>query len=143
MEDKIYTINNLDDIPGVAKQFLDDHSTAKLFAFQAPMGSGKTTFIVALLKAIGIAHPEGSPTYSIVNTYDSPLFHRIYHMDLYRLKSIDEVYDSGIEEHIYSGARCFIEWPEILIGMLPEQCIWVYIRKNEDNSRTITVKYDN
>ena len=143
MEDKIYTLHSLDELPGIAKQFLDDHPNSKLFAFEAPMGSGKTTFIVALLKAMGIENTEGSPTYSLVNTYDSPYFNRVYHMDLYRLKTIDEVYDSGIEELIYSGSRCFIEWPEILGGILPNQCIWVYIRKNDDNSRTITVKYDN
>jgi tRNA threonylcarbamoyladenosine biosynthesis protein TsaE len=142
MEQTQYHLSSLADLPSVAKQFLDDFSRFKVFAFDAPMGTGKTTFITALLRGMGINHIDGSPTYSLVNTYDSPYFNRVFHMDMYRLKSEEEAMDSGIDEMIYSGAKCFIEWPEKIIGMLPENCIWVYIRVNEDESRTITVKHD-
>lgn len=136
----IYTIEDVAAIPTVAKQFLEDHPQGKVFAFDAEMGVGKTTFITGLLKAMGINELEGSPTYSLVNVYDSVMFGKIYHFDVYRLKNQMEAFDIGIEEMFYSGGICFVEWPEKVIDLLPENTIWVYLRRNEDNSRTITVK---
>ena len=136
----IYTIEDVTVIPTVAKQFLEDHPQGKVFAFDAEMGVGKTTFIAGLLKAMGINELEGSPTYSLVNVYDSVMFGKIYHFDVYRLKNQIEAFDIGIEEMFYSGGICFVEWPEKVIDLLPENTIWVYLRRNEDNSRTITVK---
>ncbi|MBP6089836.1 MAG: tRNA (adenosine(37)-N6)-threonylcarbamoyltransferase complex ATPase subunit type 1 TsaE [Crocinitomicaceae bacterium] len=136
----IYTIEDVAAIPTVAKQFLEDHPQGKVFAFDAEMGVGKTTFITGLLKAMGINELEGSPTYSLVNVYDSVMFGKIYHFDVYRLKNQLEAFDIGIEEMFYSGGICFVEWPEKVIDLLPENTIWVYLRRNEDNSRTITVK---
>lgn len=136
----IYTIEDVTAIPTVAKQFLEDYPQGKVFAFDAEMGVGKTTFITGLLKAMGINELEGSPTYSLVNVYESVMYGKIYHFDVYRLKNQHEAFDIGVEEMFYSGGICFVEWPEKVIDLLPENTIWVYLRRNEDNSRTITVK---
>jgi tRNA threonylcarbamoyladenosine biosynthesis protein TsaE len=140
MTELSYHLTTLTDLPGVSQQFLNDFKGKKTFAFDGQMGVGKTTFINALLNATGIESTEGSPTYSIVNVYDSPAYGRIYHFDVYRLKNYSEALDFGMEEMLYSGNICFIEWAEKIEEILPDNTIWVYIRKNEDNTRTITVK---
>jgi len=101
------------------------------------MGSGKTTFILSVLKAMGIQDPDGSPTYSLVNTYESSMFGKVYHLDLYRLKDISETYDIGIEEVLYGGGISFIEWPEKIESLLPENTLTVSVTVLEDQSRTI------
>ncbi|MBI1836703.1 MAG: tRNA (adenosine(37)-N6)-threonylcarbamoyltransferase complex ATPase subunit type 1 TsaE [Flavobacteriia bacterium] len=131
-------INNLNELPEKAIQFFNELNHRKVIAFDGQMGAGKTTFITAILKAIGVEDIEGSPTYSIVNVYDSPAYGKIYHFDLYRLNSEIEAFDIGIEEMLYSGCYCFIEWPEKIQNLLPENTIWVYIRTTEDNRRTIS-----
>ena len=135
-----YHIQHIDQLPGLAKEFLDSYGHHKIFAFDAEMGTGKTTFINVLLAAMGIKETEGSPTYSLVNVYDSPMFGRVYHMDVYRLKSEEEALDFGIEEMLYGGGICLIEWPEKIENLLPENTIWVYIRKKDDETRTFTVE---
>ncbi|MBL4862333.1 MAG: tRNA (adenosine(37)-N6)-threonylcarbamoyltransferase complex ATPase subunit type 1 TsaE [Crocinitomicaceae bacterium] len=132
-------IDSVEAIPGAAKEFLDAVGHRKIFAFDAEMGAGKTTFILGALKAMGILDLEGSPTYSLVNVYDSEVFGRVYHFDLYRIEDEREALDIGIEEMLYSDGMCFIEWPEKIKNLLPDNTIWSYIRKNEDNSRTLTV----
>lgn len=132
-------INDLSDLPEATKEFLEKVGHRKVFAMDAPMGTGKTTFIVALLKAMGIEKVDGSPTYSLVNSYESPMFGKVHHFDLYRLKDEMEALDIGIEEMLYGNAICLIEWPKKIENLLPENTIWSYIRKNEDNSRTITI----
>lgn len=135
-----YLIHNLSEIPFVAQKFLEDYGHNKVFAFKGEMGAGKTTFISALLSAMGIEELEGSPTYSIVNVYSSSMFGKIYHFDVYRLKDESEAYDIGIEEMLYGGGVCFIEWPEKIANLLPDNTIWVYIRELDDNSRIITIE---
>lgn len=135
-----YHLQSLEDIHGVAKQFLDEFGHNKVFAFDGEMGVGKTTFISALLSAMGIRELEGSPTYSLVNVYDSEMFGKIFHFDVYRLKNEIEACDIGIEEMLYGGGVCFVEWPEKIANLLPDNTIWVYIRKNDDNSRNITIE---
>lgn len=97
----------------VAKKILSLDKNAKIFLFDAPMGAGKTTLIKQLCKQLGSHDNFGSPSYSIVNEY-SYANGKIYHFDLYRLKSVDELYDLGIEEYLDSGNYCFFEWPELL-----------------------------
>ena len=135
-----FHLTNLEEIPHVAKQFLDEFGHNTVFAFDGEMGAGKTTFISGLLNAMGIQELEGSPTYSLVNVYDSVMFGKIYHFDVYRLKNEVEAYDIGIEEMLYGGGVCFIEWPEKIANLLPDNTIWVYIRNQDDNTRTITVE---
>jgi tRNA threonylcarbamoyladenosine biosynthesis protein TsaE len=127
-----------DELQGAAKDFLDAIGNRKVFAFSAPMGTGKTTFINALLHAMGIEHTEGSPTYSLVNVYDSPMYGKVYHMDVYRLNSELEAFDIGIEEMLYEGAICFIEWPEKISGLLPENTVFVELVKNSDGTRLLS-----
>lgn len=140
METKLeIQIDSLNDIPRAAKEFLDNVGHRKIFAFDAEMGMGKTTFILAVLACMGIEDAEGSPTYSLVNSYESKMFGKIYHFDLYRINDEMEALDIGIEEMLYGDSICFIEWPEKIKNLLPENTIWSYIRKNEDNSRTLTI----
>jgi len=139
MELPLLSINEL---PNVAKRFLDEFGHRTCFAFYAEMGSGKTTFISAVLKAMGVQDLEGSPTYSLVNVYESPAYGKVFHFDLFRLKSQIEAYDIGIEEMLYGGGVCFIEWPEKMLEMLPDNTIWVYLRVEEDLSRIITIKHE-
>ncbi len=134
-----FIIESLVDINRVARNFLETFSEKKIFAFSGEMGSGKTTFITSLLHALGVCETEGSPTYSLVNTYDLPNSGKLFHMDLYRLNDETEAFDMGIEEILYSGGHCFIEWPEKIKNLLPENTIWVYIRKEVNESRIITV----
>ena len=136
----IIELKTIDDLPFAAKTFLEETDNRKVFAFDGQMGVGKTTFIVSLLKAMGIEDIEGSPTYSLVNSYGSVAFGKIHHFDLYRLNSEEEAFDIGIEEMLYGGDYCFIEWPQKIENLLPENTIWVRIRNNEQNERTISIE---
>ena len=138
MTDLQIHVHSLDEIKTAAMDFLETLGDSRVFAFSAPMGTGKTTFINALLNAMGIVSLEGSPTYSLVNVYDSPMFGRIYHMDMYRLNSASEALDIGIEEILYSGDLCFIEWPEKIMELLPEKTVHLNIQILSDGSRVIT-----
>lgn len=133
-------LNSINDIPNVAKQFLEEFGHRACYAFYGDMGAGKTTFITGLLKAMGIDSPEGSPTYSLVNVYDTPAYGRVFHFDFYRLISETEALDIGIEEMLYGGGISFIEWPEKIFQLLPENTVSVYISKHHDDSRTLKVK---
>lgn len=133
-------IKDLQDIRRASLEFLNLTEEGRVFAFNAPMGAGKTTFICSLLKVMGVEDAEGSPTYSLVNVYESNKYGRIYHFDLYRLNKLEEAFDIGIEEMLYSDDVCLIEWPEKITELLPDNTIWSYIRVNEDNSRTLTVE---
>ena len=136
----IIELKTIDYLPFAAKTFLEETDNRKIFAFEGQMGVGKTTFIVSLLKAMGIEDIEGSPTYSLVNSYGSFAFGKIHHFDLYRLNSEEEAFDIGIEEMLYGGDYCFIEWPQKIENLLPENTIWVRIRNNEQNERTISIE---
>ena len=131
-------INNLSELPEKSMLFFNELNHRKVVAFDGQMGAGKTTFITSIIKGLGIEDIEGSPTYSLVNVYDSVAYGKIYHFDLYRLNSEIEAFDIGIEEMLYSGNYCFIEWPEKISNLLPENTIWAYIRSTEDNRRTIS-----
>jgi len=132
-------LDSLEALPGAAVEFIDAVGHRRVFAFEAEMGAGKTTFITALLKVMGVPEPDGSPTYSLVNVYESEMFGRIYHFDLYRIQDEREALDMGIEEMLYSDGICLIEWPKIIAPLLPDNVIWSYIRKNEDNTRTLSI----
>ena len=133
-------IDSLEDLPRAATEFIEAVGHRKVFAFNADMGAGKTIFITAVLQAMGVDSLEGSPTYSLVNVYDSQMFGRLNHFDFYRINDETEALDIGIEEMLYSDDMCFIEWPEKIQNLLPDNVIWSYIRVNEDNSRTLTVE---
>ena len=103
------------------------------------LGCGKTTFIKSLCEELGVEDTINSPTFAIVNEYEDRLANTIYHFDFYRIKSLTEVYNMGYEEYFYSNACCFIEWPELIEELLPEEHIRVDITESNDGTRTIKV----
>ena len=132
------SIPSLDQIAAAAKQFVQAMDQNTVFAFYGKMGAGKTTFVKALCEELGVSDVVNSPTFSIVNEYRSDDTGKlIYHFDFYRIKKIDEVYDMGYEDYFYSGALCFIEWPELVEELLPGDAVKVTIEENEDGTRTV------
>ena len=132
------TIHSLDDIRTAAKAFIEQMDQNTVFAFYGKMGAGKTTFIKAVCEDLGVSDVVNSPTFSIVNEYRSDdTGELIYHFDFYRIQKIDEVYDMGYEDYFYSGALCFIEWPELIEDLLPGDVVKVTIEENEDGTRSL------
>lgn len=128
-------------LPEAAKEFaalMDDYT---VFAFYGEMGAGKTTFINALCRALGVEEDiANSPSFSIINEYRSDTTAElIYHFDLYRLENLEEAFDIGVEDYLDSGALCFIEWPERIADILPDDTVRVDIRELPDGSRELTV----
>ena len=133
------TIASLAQIHNVAKQFIDNIGTGKVFAFYGKMGSGKTTFIKAICEELGVTDVITSPTFAIVNEYHSEQTSKpIFHFDFYRIKKLEEVYDMGYEDYFYSGSLCFLEWPELIEEILPTDVVKVKIEEQADGSRTLT-----
>ena len=133
------TITSLAQIHNVAKQFIDNIGTGKVFAFYGKMGSGKTTFIKAICEELGVTDVITSPTFAIVNEYHSEQTSKpIFHFDFYRIKKLEEVYDMGYEDYFYSGSLCFLEWPELIEEILPADVVKVKIEEQTDGSRTVT-----
>jgi len=127
----------LDDIQEAARQFVDCMGERRVFAFYGAMGAGKTTFVRALCGALGVTEDVvASPTFAIVNEYAGAQG-RIYHFDFYRIKSISEARDMGCEDYFYSGNVCFIEWPELVEPLLPEDAVRVAIEELPDGSREL------
>ena len=129
-------IKNIDNIREAAREFIEHIGEHRVFAFYGEMGAGKTTFIKAICEELGVEDVITSPTFAIVNEYTSnggP----IYHFDFYRIKKLEEVYDMGFEDYFYSGALCFIEWPELIEEVLPEDAVKVSIKEKEDGTRAI------
>jgi tRNA threonylcarbamoyladenosine biosynthesis protein TsaE len=114
----------------------------RVFAFDGPMGAGKTTFIKKLVAEMGTMDIVNSPTFAIVNVYDveQPYKGEVYHFDCYRMKDIREAMDFGAEEYLYSGNYCFIEWPEKIEALLPEDTVWVKITPMPDGDRQIIIE---
>lgn len=114
----------------------------RVFAFDGQMGAGKTTFIKSLCEAMGTEDIVNSPTFAIVNVYDveQPFKGEVYHFDCYRLKDIREAMDFGAEEYLYSGNYCFIEWPDIIERLLPEDTVYIHIVPQENGDRLLKIE---
>mgnify|MGYP000916614099 CR=1 FL=1 len=134
-------ISNLDSIREAAKTFIAAMDDRTVFAFQGPMGARKTTFIKANFQKLGVEDVINSPTFAIINEYRSETTGElIYHFDLYRINKLSEAEEIGTEDYFYSGALCFIEWPEKIEELLPGDVVDVTISENEDGSRTVEIK---
>ncbi|MFW5493762.1 MAG: tRNA (adenosine(37)-N6)-threonylcarbamoyltransferase complex ATPase subunit type 1 TsaE [Prevotella sp.] len=132
-----YTFS-IDNIHDAAKTFINNMGTGKVFAFYGKMGAGKTTFIKAVCEELGVTDVITSPTFAIVNEYRSDTTGElIYHFDFYRIKKLDEVYDMGYEDYFYSGALCFLEWPELIEELLPSDAVKVTISETDNGDRMI------
>lgn len=131
-------INSLAEINEAAKTFIENMGDSKVFAFYGKMGAGKTTFIKAICEELGVEDVITSPTFAIVNEYqNSTTGDSIFHFDFYRIKKLEEVYDMGYEDYFYGGSLCFLEWPELIDELLPEDAKKVTIEETEDGGRVV------
>ena len=145
-------IQDIEHIREAAREFIRHIGDHRVFAFYGKMGAGKTTFVKAICEELGVEDVITSPTFAIINEYtatpptattNSLLFTlhsslQIYHFDFYRIKKLEEVYDMGYEDYFYSGALCFIEWPELIEEILPDDAVRVSITEQDDNSRLVS-----
>ena len=132
-------IENIKHLASAARKFVDEMGENRVFAFYGKMGAGKTTFIKAICEAMGVKDVVASPTFAIVNEYADAEGQPVYHFDFYRIKNLREAYDIGCEEYFYSGYPCFIEWPEMVEELLPEDVVNVRIEVSENEERTVFV----
>lgn len=150
-------IENIDTIAQSAREFVAAIGENRVLAFYGKMGAGKTTFIKAVCEVLGVDDVITSPTFAIVNEYgispeactaegdvkkaiDDGSLTTVYHFDFYRIKKLEEVYDMGYEDYFYSGQLCFMEWPELIEELLPEDAVIVRIEENADGTRTVTAE---
>ena len=132
-------IRDLSDLPRAAQAFLEAVRGHSLLAFYAPMGAGKTTFITAVCKALGVQEDAiSSPTFAIVNEYRGGGGAAIFHFDFYRMERPEEALDIGLYDYLDSGCLCLMEWPENIEPLLPEETLRIHICVNPDGSRTLT-----
>ena len=135
-------IKDMEHIAEAAKEFVAAIGDHRVFAFYGHMGAGKTTFIKAICEELGVEDVITSPTFAIVNEYEaSSSSLPIYHFDFYRIKKLEEVYDMGYEDYFYSGALCFIEWPELIEELLPTDAVKVSIDEQENGSRLVSFNH--
>ena len=144
METKRIRIADLSDINRAAQEFIqyisESDAQSNIFAFYGHMGAGKTTFVTALCKALGVEDTVNSPTFTIVNEYKAAKGFPIYHFDFYRINKLQEAYEIGIDEYFGGDGLCFIEWPEKIEELLPEDIIKVTITPTEDGSREVKIQ---
>ena len=131
---------SIEEIEEVAREFIRQLGDDRVFLFDGDMGAGKTTFIAEVCRQLGADDDFGSPTFSIVNEYSDSEGNPIYHFDLYRIENPQEVLDIGADEYFYSGDLCFVEWPDRLGSLVPEDARLVKITVNPDDTRTISVQ---
>ena len=132
-----WIVNDLEDLRRVAGEFLAAAGDRRVFALVGPMGVGKTTFVKAVAEALGVEDDVTSPTFAIVNEYRTGTGGTVYHFDCYRLKDLAEAMDMGCEEYFDSGAWCFIEWPEVIGPLLPEETAACRLTELPDGRREI------
>ena len=130
-------INSLEEIGQAAKEFVAAMGDRKVFAFYGKMGAGKTTFIKAVCEELGVEDVINSPTFAIVNEYVDGEGEPIYHFDFYRIKKEQEVLDIGYEDYMFSGNVCFMEWPELIENLLPDDAVKVTIEEEEKGKRVV------
>ncbi len=132
-------IFNLGEIAVAAKNFLTATANYKVFALRGEMGAGKTTFIHALCEVMGVKDTITSPTFSIINQYKTNTGQTVYHMDLYRIKDEQEAINAGIEDCLYSGDTCWVEWPEKAPGIFPAETLYITMSSVDRNTRKLQI----
>jgi tRNA threonylcarbamoyladenosine biosynthesis protein TsaE len=120
------------ELPQAAKALLNAYPASRVFAFFGQMGAGKTTFIKTLCRVLGVSDIVQSPSFAIINEYKRDSGESIFHFDFYRIKKQEEAFDIGYEDYLFSGNYCFIEWPELVEGLLPEDAVRVTITGTSD-----------
>lgn len=133
-------IDNIADIDFVAAELLKEFEGQRVFAFFGEMGAGKTTFIQALCRELDVIEVVNSPTFTIVNEYHTENGNSIYHFDFFRIKKIEEVFDFGYEDYFYSGDYCFVEWPELITDILPDNAVLVKITIDQGGTRILEIE---
>jgi tRNA threonylcarbamoyladenosine biosynthesis protein TsaE len=122
-----------------ARQLLERSGDSRIFAFYGTMGAGKTTIIKAVCETLGAIDIVSSPTFTLVNEYKTSAGESLFHIDFYRIKKQEEVYDFGIEEYLTGDSYCFMEWPELIEEILPEETVKVKITVDENEQRILSV----
>ncbi len=133
-------IDNIKNIDFAAAELLKEFKGQRVFAFFGEMGAGKTTFIQALCRELDVIEVVNSPTFTIVNEYHTENGSSIYHFDFFRIKKIEEVFDLGYEDYFYSGNYCFIEWPELITDILPDNAVLVKITIDQGGTRLLEIE---
>ena len=131
---KSINIKSLEELPRAASELLANLGGHTIIALHGPMGAGKTTLIREIASQLGVVDNVTSPTFAIVNQYNTEDDSRIYHFDFYRIERVEEAYDFGYEEYFFSGDLCFIEWPEKITELLPEDTLHITIELTKDNN---------
>lgn len=134
-----FLIHDLSDLPVVSRQLVNELKDYPVWLFYGEMGAGKTTLIKALCEELGVEDQASSPTFSIVNEY-STAKGPIYHFDFYRIKSEQEAMDLGYEEYFYSGHPCFVEWPELIPSLIPDNAVKIAIRLMSNGDRELSIE---
>ena len=132
-------INGTGNLPEAAKTFLEKKGKSSIIAFYGPMGAGKTTFITALCRELGVDDVVNSPTFTIANEYRTLDGTPVYHFDFYRINRLSEAMDIGLYEYFDSGDLCLIEWPEMIEDLLPDDALRVTISEEDDGTRTLSI----
>jgi len=136
---KVYTIRDEKELDKLAALLLKLHRNQRIFAFYGELGAGKTTFIKSFCKLLEVEDTVQSPSFSLINEYKTRDGILVYHMDFYRITKLEEVFDIGYEDYLFSGHYCLIEWSERIESLLPEDIVRIHILVEHDHSRTILV----
>lgn len=138
MQDITFEINSIDELSKVSDLLISWRDKSNIIAFYGNMGAGKTTLVKNLCSKLGVHDEVSSPTFALVNEYQTETFDSIFHFDFYRIKSLEEVFDIGYEDYFYGGGLCLLEWPELIDPLMPEHFIKVEIKLGDtDDSRVI------
>ena len=130
-------INSIEELQVAARELLDTFKEERIFAFYGKMGAGKTTFIKTICRTLGSLDNITSPTFALVNEYDTPSSGSVFHFDFYRIKNIEEALDIGFDDYIYSNSYCLMEWPEKIEELLPANLVKVTITESNSDTRHI------
>lgn len=142
MQEITFEINNIEELSKVSDSLISLRDKSNIIAFYGNMGAGKTTLIKNLCQKLGVHDEVNSPTFALVNEYQTENLDSVFHFDFYRIKSLEEVFDIGYEDYFYGGSLCLLEWPELIDPLMPEHFVKVEITLgNTDDSRIVRVSY--